>query len=42
MKKLLVPVVLSALFAFGGFAINKISSNCNCGIKCACAPCGCK
>lgn len=42
MKKLLMPVILSALIIFGGYAINKASSSCNCGIKCACAPCNCK
>jgi hypothetical protein len=40
MKKLLIPVILSALVVFGGYAMNKLSG-CNCPVKCACAPCGC-
>ncbi len=40
MKNILIPVVLSALMAFGGYAIHK-ASNSSCGVKCACAPCNC-
>ncbi len=41
MKKLIMPVILSALVIVGGYAINHFTG-CKCAPACACAPCGCK